>query len=68
VDEPMPLPAFVRRQAEVNKAYQALQRDNWEAANRTLEHIRVTSIRIDSEDAVVNQVIRLLEKFKHVRR
>ena len=68
VDQPIPLPSFVRRQTEVSKAYEALRHDEWQAANRTLEHIRVTSIRIDSEDAVVNQVVRLLEKFKHARR
>lgn len=68
VDLPTALPSYIRRQLSVSAAYNALVKNEWRQALRDLEHMRVTSIRIDSEDAVVNQVIRLLEKFKHARR
>jgi uncharacterized protein (DUF58 family) len=68
VDQPNALPSYVRRQANVATAYQSLVKNEWQQALRNLEHIRVSSIRIDSEAAVMGQVIRLLEKFKHARR
>jgi len=68
VDQPVSLPTFVRRQATVDPAYQTLVKTEWRQANRVLEHIRVSSIRIDSEDKALSQIIRLLEKFKHARR
>jgi len=68
VDQPTSLPSFIRRQKKVETAYQALVHHEWQLSNRTLEHIRVSSTRIDSEDAVINQIVRLLEEHKHVRR
>lgn len=68
VDEPVALPTFIRRNKSVETAYQELLHTEWGQTIHSLEHIRVSSVRIDSEAAVVNQVIRLLEKFKHGRR
>jgi uncharacterized protein (DUF58 family) len=68
VDLPTALPTFIRRQKNVETAYKALVHREWQQSNRTLEHIRTSSIRIDSEDKVVNQIIRLLEKHKHAHR
>jgi uncharacterized protein (DUF58 family) len=68
VEQPIFLPSYVRRQKTVKGAYETLVHGEWTQSNRTLEHIRISSIRIDSEDAVVNRIIRLLEEHKHVRR
>jgi uncharacterized protein (DUF58 family) len=68
VDQPNTLPSYVRRQKGVEQAYQSLLHSEWSVSNRTLEHIRVSSIRIASEDTVVKQIVRLLEEHKHVRR
>jgi uncharacterized protein (DUF58 family) len=68
VELPTSLPAFIRRQKNVEKAYQVLVHREWQRSNRTLEHIRISGIRIDSENAVVNQIIRLLEEHKHALR
>lgn len=68
VDQPAVLPSFVRRQKVVEKAYQALVQRERNRSHRTLEHIRISSIRIDSEAVVVNQIVRLLEEHKHARR
>ena len=68
VDQPTVLPSYVRRQKDVEDAYRALVRQEWGHSNRILEHIRVSSTRIASEDSVLNQIIRLLEEHKHARR
>lgn len=67
VDHPSALPTYVRRNRAVETAFQSLVHTEWDQTIRTLEHIRVSSIRIDSEAAVINQMIRLLENFKHGR-
>ena len=68
VDLPTSLPSFIRRQKKVETAYQVLVHREWQKSNRTLEHIRVSSVRIDREAAVINQIIRLLEEHKHAHR
>jgi uncharacterized protein (DUF58 family) len=68
VEQPIFLPSYVRRQKTVKGAYETLLRGEWAQSNRTLEHIRVSSVRIDSEDVVVNRIVRLLEEHKHARR
>jgi len=68
VDEPSVLPSFVRRQKDVEKAFQALTQKERQRAHRTLEHIHISSIRIDNEDSVVNQIVKLLEEHKHAKR
>lgn len=68
VELPNSLPSFVRRNKVVDDAYRKLVRQEWQKANRVLEHIRVSSVRIDSQDAVVNQIVRLLEVHKHAHR
>jgi uncharacterized protein (DUF58 family) len=68
VERPAVLPSFVRRKRTVEQAYRALVQGEWQQANHTLDHLRITSVRIDSEGAVINQVIRLLEKLKHAHR
>ena len=68
VDSPAVLPAFVRKQKGVDEAYQQLLRTETEQAHRTLEHIRISSIRIEKESEVINQIVRLLEEHKHAKR
>lgn len=68
VDEPTVLPSFVRRQKAVEAAYQELLQTERNRSHRTLEHIRISSIRIASESEVVNKIVRLLEEHKHAKR
>jgi len=68
VELPVFLPTYVRKQEAVKGAYKKLVTGEWRQSNRTLEHIRVSSIRIDSEDDVIPRIVRLLEEHKHVRR
>ncbi len=68
VNSPLKVPSYIRRQDKINVAYQKLLHDEWAKANYVLNHLRISSVRIDSEDAVIKQVIRLLEKHKHVIR
>jgi len=68
VDLPIPLPSFVRRQKAVEAAFQARVRTEWQSGSRTLERVRISSVRIGSEDSVINQIVRLLEEHRRVRR
>jgi uncharacterized protein (DUF58 family) len=67
VEQPTALPSYVRRQKNVEKAYQSMLKREQSRSHRTLEHIRVSNIRIGSEKEVVNQVVRLLEEHKHAK-
>lgn len=68
VERPTPLPRYIRSQKAIENAYQTFVHTQWDIANRTLEHLRISSVRIKSEDDVIPQIIRLLEKQKHARR
>lgn len=68
VEQPAVLPRYIRSQKAVEQAYQTFVRSQWEVTNRTLEHLKISSVRIKSEEEVVRQMIRLLEKQKHARR
>lgn len=62
------LPQFVRSQKSIEDAYTSHVRAEWNKANHLLERLRISSIRINSEDDVINQTIRLLEKHRHAKR
>ena len=68
IETPGELPQFVRSQKEVEEAYQKFVHDQWAVANRTLDHLRISSVRIKSEEEVISQLVRLLEKQKHAHR
>lgn len=68
VNQPASLPKFIRVQKQVGKAYQDYVHDQWKIANHTLDKLKISSVRIQSEDEVVSQIVRLLEKHKHARR
>lgn len=68
VEEPTALPSYVRRHKTVDTAYKQLLHTEWQKSYRTLEHIRISNIRISSQEEVVNQIVRLLEEHKHARR
>jgi uncharacterized protein (DUF58 family) len=68
VELPTSLPSFVRRQKDVSEAYQALVRNEWQKANQTLQHIRISNTKVGSVDEVINKIARLLEEHKHARR
>lgn len=68
VDRTVPLPRYIRSQKEVGLAYQNHVKQQWKIANQTLDHLRISSIRVKSEDEVVSQLLRLLEKQKHAHR
>ena len=68
VDQPTLLPQFIRSQKVVEDAYRAYVHDEWQTANRTLDHLQISNIRVKSEAEVITQIIRLLEKLKHARR
>lgn len=62
------LPQYIRAQKPIEVAYQKYMKDEWKATNRTLESLRISSVRLKSEDEVIPQIVRLLEKHKHARR
>jgi uncharacterized protein (DUF58 family) len=68
VNQSVVLPSFVRRQTVVEDAYQSLLKSEWKRTNSTLEHLRISSVRIKSEAEVISQIVRLLEKHKHAKR
>lgn len=68
VEQPAVLPMFVRSQKAVEQAYQKYVHDQWKQASRTLERLRISSVRVKSEAEVIRQIVRLLEKQKHARR
>lgn len=68
VELPTALPSFVRRRKAVDDAYQELLHSEWKKASRLLKRLRVSSVRIDSQDQVVNQIVRLLEEHRHAHR
>jgi uncharacterized protein (DUF58 family) len=68
VDQPIPLPSFVRRQKGVESAYQMYKQQEEDKARRLLKRMQISNVRIDSQKAVINQVVRLLEEHKHARR
>lgn len=68
VERPVVLPKYVRSQKAIGQAYQAFVRGQWDISNRTLEHLRITNVRMKSEAEVIPQIVRLLEKQKHARR
>ncbi len=62
------MPSFVRSQKTVDSAYQALITTDWAAAQRILNGLGISNIRIGSEDEAVSNVIRVLEKHNHAHR
>ncbi len=68
VEQPIVLPSYVRRQKGVEDAYQNMMQREQVKSHRTLEHIRISNVRISTEDEVVNKIVRLLEEHKHARR
>jgi uncharacterized protein (DUF58 family) len=67
VNLPVALPEYVRQQTDVEAAYNKLYVYNWQETLRSLHHSMISSVRIDSVDETINQIIRLLEEHKHVR-
>lgn len=68
VDKPSPLPSFVRRQVGVETAYQSFIAKEEKKARRLLKKMRISSVRMNSESEVINQVVRLLNEHKHAKR
>jgi uncharacterized protein (DUF58 family) len=68
VERPVILPRFIRSQKSIEDAYKAFVKDQTKIANKTLDHLRISSIRVKSEAEVITQIVRLLEKQKHARR
>lgn len=68
VNQPVMLPPFIRTQKRVEDAYQKYVKEQWQITDRTLKRLRISSIRIQNEEEVINQIVRLLEKHKHARR
>jgi uncharacterized protein (DUF58 family) len=68
VNTPVVLPKYIRTQKKVGDAYQKFVREQWKRTNRTLDHLRISSVRIASESEVISQMVRLLEKQKRARR
>ena len=68
VNAPVSLPKFIRTQKPVEEAYQKFVREEWKAANHMLDHLRISSVRMQSEGEAITQIARLLEKHKHARR
>ena len=68
VDMPAVLPKFIRTQKAVAEAYQNFVREQWAKTNHTLDRLRISSVRVASEQDVIAQMVRLLEKQKHARR
>lgn len=62
------LPRYIRSQKQVDDAYRASVKKQWQQTYRLLEAIRISSIRLESEAQVIPQLVRLLEKHKHARR
>jgi uncharacterized protein (DUF58 family) len=67
VEHPTILPQYVRSQKLVEQAYQRFINYEWQTAVRTLDHLRINNVRVKSEAEVIAQIVRLLEKQKHVR-
>lgn len=68
VERPVLLPKFIRAQKHIETAYRVSVAAQWKAATQTLERLRISSVRVDSEIGVVNALLRLLERHKHARR
>lgn len=68
VDQPSSLPSFARRQKGVEKAYQAFVQSEEEKARHLLKRMQISTVRMDSQAVVINQVVRLLQEHKHARR
>lgn len=68
VNAPVTMPKFIRTQKKVEEAYQKYVHDQWQATNHILDRLKIASVRIQSEDEVIMQIVRLLEKHKHARR
>lgn len=68
VDLPIVLPTFIRRRKKVNQMYREYVRDEWLKTTHVLKSLGISNVRIRSESAVVNQIIRLLEEHKRARK
>src|SRR5690606_26363001 len=68
VNQPSPLPSFARRQKGVEKAYRTFIEKEEQKAFSLLKRMRISTVRMDSLDVVIDQVARLLEEHKHARR
>lgn len=68
VERPVALPSYIRSQKVIEQAYKTFLRTEWQAANRTLEHLQISNVRVKSEAEAITQIVRLLEKQKHARR
>ncbi len=67
IDEDVDLPEHVRSKNNVKKAYLQLLSDAAQQSTHALDRYGISSVRIGSEADVVEQIVRLLEKQKHVR-
>jgi uncharacterized protein (DUF58 family) len=61
-------PDFVRRNRHFIKEAEALDDKTWSSSKHLLDHLGITYVRIDSEQNVINRIIELLERQKHVKR
>ena len=62
------LPTYIRSQKKITRLYQEAVAEKWTKANHLLERMGIMTVRIDSEDTVVGNIIRLLEKQKHAKK
>lgn len=62
------LPPFVRSQKSIEDAYHSFVKKEWATSERTLKKLQISSVRIQSENDVIPQIIRLLERHKHAIR
>lgn len=68
VDRTVTLPQYIRSRKEIEVAYQSHVKEQLRIAHQTLDHLRISSVRVKNEDEVITQILRLLERQKHARR
>lgn len=69
VDQPaVLLPPYIRSQKSIEAAYQTSIKKQWKTTKGTLDGLRISNVRIQSEADVIPQLVRLLEEHKHARR
>jgi uncharacterized protein (DUF58 family) len=60
-------PDFVRKNRNFIKDADAIDRSAWQTTSRSLDHLGVTYVRVNSEKDVVARMVELLERQKHVK-
>lgn len=68
VESPGIIPKFLRSNAELDQSYRSFVQSAWKKTSQLLDHLQITSVRITSEDEVITQIIRMLERQKHAKR